>query len=86
MKIPYYTSTPGLDRYPQGERFVVYRATHKRLMREDAVYQRRFSSYVTAVVCLALIPIVGWLAIIYLAFRQQEFQNQRIGNVLQSAA
>ncbi len=78
--------TPGLDRYPEGERFAVYRSTHKRLMQEDIVYRRRFNSYLTALICLIIIPIVGWAFAVYLAFRQQEFQNQRIGDVLQIAA
>jgi hypothetical protein len=86
MKIPTYTQTPGLDRYPEGEQFAVYRATHKRLMSEDAAYRRRWSSYVAAIVCLVFIPIAGWIAVVILAFRQQEFQNQRIGDVLRPVA
>jgi len=86
MKIPTYTQTPGLDRYPEGERFAVYRATHTRLMREDTAYRLRFSSYLTALICLVIIPIVGWAIAGYLVFRQQEFQNRRIGDVLQSVA
>ena len=84
MKIPTYTQTPGLDRYPAGERLAVYRATHKRLMQEDTEYRRRFSSYLTALICLVIIPIVGWAVAAYLVIRQQEFQNRRIGDVLQS--
>ena len=86
MKIPTYTQIPGLDRYPEGERFAVYRATHKRLLSVDSAYHRRWQRYIAAVVCLAIIPIVGWVAAVVLAFRQQAFQNQRIGDVLQSAA
>lgn len=87
MKIPYYTQTAGLERYPQNERFAVYRATHKRLMHDDVVYRRRRNSYIASVVCVAIfVPIVGWIAAIYLAFRQQEFQNRRIADVLQAAA
>jgi len=87
MKIPYYTQTAGLERYPQNERFAVYRAMHKRLMREDVAYQRQCHSYTTRIVCLAvLLPVVGWIAAAYLAFRQQAFQNRRIGDVLQSVA
>lgn len=86
MKIPTYTQTRGLDRYPDGERLAVYRATHQRLMQEDAAYRRRFSTYVTALICLMIIPIVGWTIAAYLIFRQQEFQNRRIGEVLQSVA
>jgi hypothetical protein len=102
MKIQTYTSTPGLDRYPEHDRFTVYRAAHKRLMREDAAYRRQWSSYIAGIVCVAVVPIgefvaggalgtvfsvlslVGVVAgVIYLAFRQQRFMNQRIGDVLQ---
>ena len=86
MKIPTYTQTPGLDHYPVSERFAVYRETHKRLMREDTAYQRRFTSYLTTLIIMVFIPIVGWAIAAYLVFRQQEFQNQRIGDVLQSVA
>jgi hypothetical protein len=86
MNLPTYTQTPGLDRYPKGEQFAVYRATHKRLMREDIAYRRRFSSYLTALICLIIIPIVGWAIAAYLVLRQQEFQNRRIGDVLQAVA
>ena len=79
--------TPGLDRFPKGERFAVYRATHKRLMHEDAEYRWHCNSYIIRIVCFAvLLPIAGWIAAVYLAFRQQEFQNRRIGNVLQTVA
>ncbi len=82
MKIPFYTQTIGLERFPQHERFAVYRAIHKRLLSEDSAYQRRWQRYIATVVCLAIIPIVGWVAVVVLAFRQQEFQNQRIGDLL----
>ena len=83
MKIPYYTQTRGLERYPESMRFAVYRATHKRLMHEDAEYRRHYNSHFIQIICLAvLFPIVGWIAAAYLAFRQQEYQNQRIGNML----
>jgi len=102
MEIPTYTSTPGLDRYPVHDRFTVYRATHKRMMREDAAYRRQWSSYVAGMVCVAVVPVGGCVAggalglvlsvlslvgvvagVAYLAFRQQRFMNQRIGDALQ---
>lgn len=83
MKIPTYTQTPGLDRYPKSERFAVYRATHQRLLREDIAYQRRFSSYLTTLIFMVIIPVVGWAIAAYLAIRQQEFQNRKIGAALQ---
>lgn len=102
MQIPTYTQTPGLDRYPEDERLPVYRATHKRLMSEDASYRRQWTSYVAGIVCVAVVPVgafaaAGTLGILlsvvslvgvvagvtYLAFQQQRFMNQRIGDVLQ---
>jgi multisubunit Na+/H+ antiporter MnhB subunit len=102
MKMPSYTSTPGLDRYPEQERFAVYRATHRRLMREDGAYQRRWSAYVAGIVCTSVVPFAGFwgapgllfsglcvmagvCAVVYLAFRQQEFMNRRIGDVLEKS-
>lgn len=86
MKIPSYTQTRGLERYPQQERLAVYRSMHQRLLKEDWAYHRRWQRYIAAIVCLAVIPILGWIAAILLAFRQQEFQNQRIGDALQATA
>ena len=86
MKISTYKQTPGLDRFPENERFAVYRATHKRLMREDIAYRRQFSSYLTTLIILVIIPVVGWAIAIYLAIRQQQFQNRRIGDALQAVA
>ncbi len=86
MKIPTYAQTAGLERFPQHERFAVYRAAHKRLLSEDSAYHRRWQRYIAAVVCLAIIPIIGWIAAVVLALRQQEFQNQKIGDVLRAVA
>ena len=86
MTIPTYRQTAGLERFPQHERFVVYRATHKRLLSEDSAYHRHWQRYVAGMVCLAIIPIVGWVAAVALAFRQQEFQNQKIGDALRTVA
>jgi hypothetical protein len=61
MKLPIYTSTPGLDRYPERERFAVYRATHKRLISEDAAYRRKWSSHVAGIVCVAIVPAGGFV-------------------------
>ncbi len=105
MRLPIYTSTPGLDRYPERERLAVYRATHKRLMSEDAAYRRQWNSYVAEIVCVAVIPAGGFIGggalgtlmsvalmsagvagVIFLAFRQQKFMNQKIGDALQRQA
>jgi hypothetical protein len=59
MKFETYAATPGLDRIPQAERFAVYRAIHKRLMREDA--SKRFHQYLSSVIVLAVWPGVTWL-------------------------
>ena len=106
MRLETYLATPGLDRYSQGERFAVYRATHKRLMRGDSAYRQRFNSYLSGVICLGVIPgslvfggsgalalslsvLVSFAAVgalICLAFRQQRFMNQRIGDELERKA
>ena len=102
MKMPSYTSTRGLDRYPDHERFAVYRATHRRLTREDADYRRRWSAYTAGIVCVSVVPAAGFSgaigllfsalsliavvpAVVFLAFRQQEYMNRRIGDVLEKS-
>jgi hypothetical protein len=45
MKLVTYTATPDLDRFPERERFSVWRSTHKRLMRSDPHYQRRVRGF-----------------------------------------
>jgi len=82
MKLPFYTQAPGLNRYPESERLAVYQATHRRLLQLDRVYRVRCRSYWVAVVGFALVPVLGWAVCIGLAFRQQNFQNQRIGELL----
>ena len=83
MKIPSYTQTAGLERFPERERFDVYRSKHQQLMGQDSGYRRRYNSFMAGVVCLALVPVLGWMGAIWLAWRQQEFQNRRIADVLQ---
>lgn len=85
MKLPTYKQTRGLERFPEQERLKMYRAAHQRLLREDVAYHRRWQRYIAAVVCLALIPVLGWVALVALALRQQAFQNERIGDALQPA-
>lgn len=82
MKIPSYVDTAGLERYQQHERFTVYRTMHQRLLQEDITYHRRWQRYLAAMVCLALVPVLGWIAAVALALRQQRYQNQRIGDAL----
>lgn len=84
MNIPSYTRTAGLERYPEQERFTVYRMVQKRLLSEDSAYRRHCQCYIAIVVCLAIVPIIGWAAVVVLAFHEQAFQNQKIGDVLQS--
>ncbi|MBL9134560.1 MAG: hypothetical protein JNK85_01765 [Verrucomicrobiales bacterium] len=83
MKVPRYGATAGLQSVPAEERLRIYRQTHKRLLSLDPTYRRRWRSYMAAVVALAFVPVLGWVAIVYLAFRQQAFQNGRIGEALQ---
>lgn len=45
MKFVTYTATPDLDRFPERERFSVWRSAHKRLMRTDPDYQRRVRGF-----------------------------------------
>ena len=52
MRFCLYTSTPGLERFPQSERFRVWRATHKRLMQEDQGYRRDVRRYRSRVIWL----------------------------------
>jgi hypothetical protein len=72
MRTSNYTATPGLESFPQQERLAVYRAAHKRLMREDAAYRRQWNSYVIGIVCVSIIPatnlfIGGVLALVLTA-------------------
>ncbi len=62
MRLLNYTSTPGLDRFAEEQRFALYRATHKRLLGEDVAYRRQWFSYVTGLICVAAIPI-GCIAV-----------------------
>lgn len=82
MKLPFYAQAAGLNRYPENERFAVYHSTHRRLLQLDKVYQERCRSYWMALVVCALVPVIGWTVCLWLAFRQQRFQNQRIGEFL----
>ena len=63
MKIPFYTQTTGLERYPQKERLAVYSAAHKRLMREDVAYRRRWNSYVAGLVGFIFVGLSGLVII-----------------------
>ncbi|QIF02754.1 hypothetical protein [Roseimicrobium sp. ORNL1] len=60
MKCKTYKATPGLDRFPEGQRFTVYRSAHKKLMREDRSYRKHFILYVTAVVVFGILPGAFW--------------------------
>lgn len=59
MKLPFYTATKGLERFPANERFTVYRNTHKRLLKEDTVYRKRRNAYIASIACLAIVPVCG---------------------------
>jgi hypothetical protein len=103
MKLQTYTSTPGLERYPQHERAATWREAHKQLMKDDPEYRKRFHAYLSSVICLScVVPGVCFFglgvigvaldisltlclvaAVVWLAFRQQHFMNQRVGLYLQ---
>jgi hypothetical protein len=59
MKIRTYKSTPGIKRFPESERLRIYRATHKRLMRDDPCYQAESRRYMALITCLALVPAIA---------------------------
>ena len=61
MNIETYKATPGLDRIPAAERYATYRATHKRLMREDEAYRTRHNQYLSSVIVAAVVPGTIWL-------------------------
>jgi hypothetical protein len=61
MKFQTYTSTPGLERYPQRERFAAWRALHKQLLKDDPQYRKRFHAYLSSNICLACILGAGCL-------------------------
>ena len=97
MKIPTYNTTPGLERYPEGERFSVYRATHSRLMRDNLAYRQRWISGIAGIITASTIPTFlesRWASftlllvpiqvacILYLSFRQQKFMNRKVGEAL----
>lgn len=102
MKIPTYASIPGLSRYPENDRFAVYRATHKRLLRDDVAYRSHRNSHVGGIVAASIasagayvgggpygialslvLPACTAFVVVFLAFRQQKFMNDRIGEALQ---
>jgi len=59
MKFQTYSSTPGLERYPQRERFAAWRAVHKHLMRNDPPYLRRFFRYISSIFWLTCISMAA---------------------------
>ena len=63
MKCETYKSTPGLDRIPPADRFATYRATHKRLMREDESYRKRHNQYV---ILYSIIIAAAFLGVVLL--------------------
>jgi hypothetical protein len=74
MKIVTYASTPGLDRFPESERFRVYRSAYKGLMAEDSAFRGRVNRFkVSVAVATALLVMIdspafiigfgGWLAV-----------------------
>jgi hypothetical protein len=82
------------------KRLAEWQAIHKQLLRTDAQYRKRHTSFLFTVVCLSCIMLAFYLPffgihlfdfaadvaiiacdsalIVYLAWRQFQFQNQRI--------
>ncbi len=60
MKFVTYRSTPGLERYPENERFAVWREAHHHLMRADYSYARQHQAYLASVAkASGLVPLAG---------------------------
>ncbi len=67
MKFVTYAATPELTRFPQSERFRVYRSTHKRLMREDAEYRQRVRRFRWGLIWPPLVFTSAWLILCFVA-------------------
>jgi len=50
MRFVTYTATPGLERFPESERFRVYRSAYKRLMQQDTDFRRRVLRFRVSIV------------------------------------
>jgi hypothetical protein len=61
MKFVNYTATPELDRFPESERFRVFRDTHKRLIREDAEYRQKVKRFRWRIIWPNLVFTPLWL-------------------------
>ena len=65
MKFVTYTSTPGLERFPESECFLVYRSTYDQLMQHDTEFRRRVNRFrlsiviVTVLLLIILTPSLG---------------------------
>jgi len=57
MKLQTYSSTPGLERYPESERFAAWRDAHRQLMKDDPEYRKRFHAYLSTVICLSCVVL-----------------------------
>ena len=62
MKFQTYNSTPGLERYPQQERFAAWRAVHKHLLKNDPPYLRRYFRFICSIfwlICILMAATFG---------------------------
>jgi hypothetical protein len=50
-----------LERYPQRERFTVWRTLHKKLLKLDRQYRKHFFAYLVSEICLACILCIVFL-------------------------
>jgi len=50
MKFVTYAATPGLERFPESERFRTYRSAYKQLMQQDAAFRRRVHRFRASII------------------------------------
>ncbi|MFO1478046.1 MAG: hypothetical protein U1F98_15525 [Verrucomicrobiota bacterium] len=55
MKFASYTSTPGLERFPEAERHRVYQSMYRQLMEQDAEFRGRVGRYKVFIVVLSIV-------------------------------
>jgi len=58
MKFVTYAATPGLKRFPESERFRVYRSAYKRLREQDSEFRKRMNRFKISIVAATVILLV----------------------------
>lgn len=64
MRFVTYEATPGLEQFPERERFGLWRSTHKRLLREDDAYGERVRRFKRRLMLESLFSVVAPTALI----------------------